>query len=141
MRAVRVEVFVACPPERVWRALTVASEVASWDGVTPIDVPDDYPLPGQHARWSTRVGPVRLTLHDRIQEVDRERVLASTIDVGFVHIEEEYHLSATGDGTKLLSLNHVSSPVPGLGPLAVRLTRSSVSASMERLRRFCEFSP
>jgi len=141
MTMVRVVVAVAASPERVWKALTVPSEVSAWDGVNPLDVPDLYPVPGQHARWTTRVGPFRLTLHDRVRSVLEGRELSSTIDVGFVHLEEQYLLGPTEAGTELVSESHVSSRVPGLGWLAARLTQSSVRASMERLRVRCEETP
>ncbi|MGH9029385.1 MAG: hypothetical protein ACRDV4_07200, partial [Acidimicrobiales bacterium] len=64
--------------------------------------------------------------------------LASRIDLAFVHVEEEYRLAETAQGTRLVSDNRVSSSLPGLGRLARRFTFASVEASMERLKRFCE---
>jgi hypothetical protein len=112
--------------------------VQCWDGVTPIDVPEAYPKAGQHARWSTSAGPFRLTLHDRILVVDPPRRFASSIDVGFVHVEEEYHLKASGSGSELTSANEVRSRIPGLDRLAARMTKANVAMSMERLKVFCE---
>jgi len=132
-----VSVSVPAPPARLWRALTVPGEVAAWDGVGIVAVPDGYPAPGQHARWRTRIGPWGVTLHDRVQVVEEQRRLASVIDVAFVHVEEEYQLVATGDATVVVSGNLVSSTVPGLGPLARHLTRRAVSRSMRRLAAHC----
>ncbi len=129
---------ISAPRDRVWRALTVPSEVRLWDGVTPIDVPDGYPMAGQYARWSTRAGLIRLTLHDRIRVVDPSQRFASSIDVGFVHVEEEYRLKPCGPGSELVSANDVRSTIPGLEWLAARVTRSNIEMSMERLRVFCE---
>jgi uncharacterized protein YndB with AHSA1/START domain len=133
-----VTVEIAAPVDRVWRALTVPSEVTRWDGVTPSDVPEGYPAVGHHARWRTRVGPVRLTLHDRIGAVDPMTRLASSIDVGFVHVDEEYRLEPSPGGTTLVSHNEVRSRIPGLGGLVVRLAQDDVEASMGRLKVFCE---
>jgi hypothetical protein len=139
-----VELRTTAPPERVWRALTEPDAVAAWDELAPLEVPAGYPAPGQHARWRTRVGPLRLTLHDRVGAVAPERRLASVIDVGFVRVEEEYRLEALDGpgsqpaGTRLVSDNLVHSRLPGLGRLADRLVRHSVVMSMDRLRQFCE---
>lgn len=139
MGNVVVTTHIAALPERVWRALTVPDEVAEWDGVTPIDVAADYPVVGQHARWRTRLGPLGLVLHDRITAVDAPSRFSARIDVGFVHVEEDYRLSVGADGeTVLVTDDDVSSRVPGLGLLAVWLTRRDVGASMARLRAHCE---
>ena len=136
-----VTVDIAVRPERVWRALTEPAEVEAWDGVTAVSVPAGYPAPGQHARWESRAGPLRMALHDRVRVADAPTRFASTIDVGFVHVEEEYRLDPQLPRTRLVSDNLVSSRVPGLGWLAVVLTRRNVAASMTRLASFCEASP
>jgi len=130
---------ISAPVERVWRALTIPDEVSAWDGVVALDVPVDYPQVGQHARWRSAFGPLRLTLHDRICVIDDRRRMAAAIDIGFVHVDEEYRLSPTvGGGTILVTNDEVRSQVPGLSWLAVRLTRANVLSSMARLKRFCE---
>jgi uncharacterized protein YndB with AHSA1/START domain len=133
-----VVVDIDAPVPVVWEALTVPSRVSVWDGVEPEDVPAGYPAPGQHARWRTRLGPLRLTLHDRVGDVVPGRRLASVIDVAFVHVEERYTLAETAGGTRVTSDNTVSSSVPGLSSLAHRLTRANVAASMARLKAYCE---
>jgi uncharacterized protein YndB with AHSA1/START domain len=139
MGRVTVTVEIGAPIERVWRALTVPDEVRQWDGVEPLDVAADYPQPGRHARWRTRFAGVPITLHDRVEAVEAPTRFASTIDVAFVHVEEEYRLTARADGgTSLVSDNRVTSGALGMNGMAVRLTRSNVRASMERLRRHCE---
>jgi hypothetical protein len=115
--------------------------VEQWDGVTAADVPEGYPSAGQLARWRTRFGPLDLPLSDRILVVDTERMLASAIDVAFVHLEEEYTLTSTATGCALVSDNEVSSRLPGLQWLATRLTGANVAASMQRLKAFCETRP
>jgi uncharacterized protein YndB with AHSA1/START domain len=138
MGNVIVTTQIAAPVERVWQALTVPAEVSAWDGVTPIDVAADYPVVGQHARWRSSLGSVGLTLHDRITVVEPPVRFAATIDVGFVHVDEEYRLAALDAVTELVTDDAVSSRVPGLGWLAVRLTRANVVGSMSRLRDHCE---
>lgn len=140
MSHVRVVVQIGAPAARVWRALTDPAEVAAWDGVVPSGVPAGYPVAGQHARWGTKVGFMRLTLHDRIRAVDVERRLASTIDVGIVHLEECYTLDAVPTGTSLTSDNEVRSRLPGFGWLAARHTEATVRSSMARLVAHCERS-
>lgn len=132
-----IAVCIEAPVDRVWRALTVPEEVSRWDGVEPADVPPGYPRPGQHARWLTRLGPIRVVLHDRLQVVDPPFRLTSVIDVGFVHLSEDYLLTEIPTGTALVSHNAVSSSVPGLGGLAAWLTRRNVGASLDRLVTYC----
>ncbi|HEX5615708.1 MAG TPA: SRPBCC family protein, partial [Acidimicrobiia bacterium] len=98
MGNVVVTTLIGAPPERVWRALTVPAEVSAWDGVAAVAVAADYPTVGEHARWRTALGPLRLVLHDRISVVDPPVRFAARIDVGFVHVEEEYRLAPTPDG-------------------------------------------
>jgi hypothetical protein len=138
VRSVVVAIHIGVPPARVWRALTVPSEVQAWSGVAPYDVPHGYPAAAQHARWFAQVGPLRLVLHDRVQAVDPTTRLASSIAVGFVRIEEEYRLEPHGPDCDLVSANQVRSSVPGLGRLAAWLTRIDVEASMQRLKDYCE---
>lgn len=142
MGHVVVTAQIAAPVERVWRALVVPDEVVAWDGVAPLDVPDNYPRPGQHALWSTRMAGVRWTLHDRIVAVDPPERLASEIIVGFVALHEEYRLRALiGDRCELVSDNFVRSRLPLLGRFADALTRRNVEDSLERLRLRCERDP
>jgi uncharacterized protein YndB with AHSA1/START domain len=133
---------IAAPVERVWRALTRIDEVRAWDGVVPFDVPDHYPETGQHARWRSAFGPWQLMLHDRIVAVEENRRFNSLIDIGFVHVDEEYVLTPSAEGaTTLVTDDDVRSGIPGLGWLAVRLTRANVDASMSRLKNHCERVP
>ena len=130
---------IAAPIDRVWRALTIPEEVRVWDGVDPLDVPIHYPQAGQHARWRSALGPLRLTLHDRIREIDDGLRMAATIDIAFVHVDEEYRLAPTANGgTTLVTDDSVRSHIPGLNWLALQLTRANVQASMARLKAFCE---
>lgn len=139
MARVKVHVVIDASIERVWQALTRPEDVTQWDGAVPITTPAGYPAPGQHALWRTRLGPCPLKLHDRVHTVVPGSRLGSTIDLGFIHIEEEYRLRSAplGRGVELTIDDDISSRVPGLGWLAIRIVRSDVAESMERLRRLC----
>lgn len=138
-------VRIDCPVARVWRALTDPVEVVAWDtGVqAPLDAPPDYPQPGQHVRWSYRLGPLPLTLHDRPSEVVRDETLRSRIRLGPFDFDETYTLEASGPEETILSARlAVSSPVPGIGgwltrTLGARLARSTVRASLAAIRAHC----
>lgn len=132
-----VVVQIAASPARVWRALTDPAEVCTWTGLSALDVPTAYPLPGQHARWGMRLGPLPVTLHDRVVSVEPRRRLAARLAFAFVRVDEEYRLS--GDGTTVLeSRNAVRSTVPGLGRAAAALVRRDVRSSLARLTAHCQ---
>lgn len=130
-----VTVDIAAPAVRVWRALTDPAEVEAWDGSVPLDVPAGYPRPGQHARWGTRVGPLRLTLHDRVTAVEPGLRLAAALRVGPVRMAEEYRLAeGAGGGCRLVCVIRVT-------PLGTRWVRRSARAAMARLRAHCQDTP
>jgi uncharacterized protein YndB with AHSA1/START domain len=134
VRRVVERVRIDAPIDVVWHALCDPREVEAWDGARPVDVPDDYPQPGQHARWRTRIGPFPVTLHDRVQAVEAPHRLAARITYGVVDLDEEYTLVAVdGDATVLTSTNVVRSRVPGLGRYAARTTHHAVRAALDRL--------
>jgi uncharacterized protein YndB with AHSA1/START domain len=137
VRTVVERVRIDAPIERVWRALCDPHEVEAWDGARPLAVPPDYPQPRQHARWRTRVGPVPVVLHDRVEAVEPPYRLAARITYGFVDLDEEYRLERDGDATVLTSANGVRSRVPGLEPLAASTTRRAVRTALARLTQHC----
>ncbi len=137
-------VDIAAPVARVWRSLCDPGEVVQWDsGVTAaLIAPPDYPRPGQHVRWRMRSGLFRL-LHDWPAEVVPEQTLRSLLSLGPYEISETYWLSATSAGTRLELHAEVTSSIPILGILLVRLhggpeTRNGFEASLQGLKRFCE---
>lgn len=140
MSRITLHIVIDAPVEAVWRALTRPAQVAQWDGAVPVRIPDGYPAPGRHALWRTKLGPFPVELHDRVHTVVPLSRLGSRIDVGFIHVEEDYHLgpAPSGRGVELKIDDHVSSRVPGLRWLAVRIVRSDLTGSMERLRKLCE---
>lgn len=139
-----IELAIAAPPSRVWRALCDPAEVVRWDAgvVEALDAPADYPRPGQYVRWRHRGGLVRI-LHDRPQEVVPERKLRSLLRAGPLRFDETYTLEPAGGGTKLTVTMEVATSIPIVGRLVERwcalpTSRRAVAASMQALRRHCE---
>jgi uncharacterized protein YndB with AHSA1/START domain len=137
VRRVVVRVRIDAPIERVWQALCNPAEVQAWDGAQPLAVPADYPQPGQHARWRSAVGPLPVTLHDRVVAVEPPVRLAARITYGFVDLDEEYRAEAVDGGTVLTSENVVRSRPPGFAWLAAMTTQRAVRRALVRLARHC----
>jgi hypothetical protein len=148
LRSATPDESLMAPPIRVWRALTTPSEVVCWDTgvVESLDAPADYPAPGQHVRWRYRLGPLRLTLHDRPTEVEPCARLRSSIRLGPFDFDEIYTLSRLdSSGTRLEAKLSLSSRTPVIGALLERLVgqplaRSTVRGSLAAIRRHCEQS-
>jgi hypothetical protein len=134
---------------RIWRALTAPSEVIQWDTgvVEALDAPPDYPRAGQRVRWSYRLGPIPLVLHDRPEEVLPEETLRSSISLGPFQFDETYTLASQGPGrTALTAELSVSSALPLVGALLTRvvgypLARATVRNSLRSIKRHCEAEP
>lgn len=137
-----VEVDVDAPVGRVWRALCEPEQVCQWDGARIVTVSDDYPVPGEHARWRIPVGAWWVMLHDRVAAVEPHERLASRLSWLWVAIDEEYALEPgrDGTGTHLVSSNVVRSRLPFglLGRATARIVGDAVSDAMERLKAHCE---
>ena len=139
-------VEIAADRERVWRALTVPTEVVCWDTgvIEPLDAPPDYPRTGQHVRWRYRLGPLPLTLHDRPSQVEPTSILRSSIRLGPFDFDETYTLRDEGPAVTVLSAEmSLTGTVPILGPLLERtvgqpLARSTVRSSLAAIKRHCE---
>jgi len=142
----RESVEILADPERVWRALTVPAEVVCWDtGVlAALDAPATYPAPGQHVHWRYRLGPVRLTLHDRPSEVVPLSRLRSSIQLGPFDFDELYTLSERGSSRTRLQAElllasrtrFVGTPLERLAGLPI--ARSIVRTSLAAIRSHCE---
>ncbi|MCP3984996.1 MAG: SRPBCC family protein [bacterium] len=143
-------VAIAADTARVWRALTVPSEVVVWDtGVAgPIEIASDYPQPGQTTRWRYELGPIRLTLHDCPVEVAEGKTFRSRIRLGPFGFDETYSLDqrAQADGTpgtQLTAKLLLWSDVRLLGGFLTRwigrpTAASVVRHSLEAIREHCE---
>lgn len=139
-----VTVEIGATRARVWRALCDPAEVVQWDsGVgEAIDAPADYPQPGQHVRWRYRGGPFRV-LHDRPQEVVRERTLRSELSLGPFRFHETYRLEQAGEGCRLTASMSLWALLPLIGWPVERMyvgpqTERAVRASMDALKVHCE---
>lgn len=144
MYAFSVTEEIDATPGRVWRALCDPAEVVQWDsGVSAaLDAPSDYPQPGQHVRWQYTSGPFRI-LHDRPQEVVRERTLRSLLRVGPFRFDETYMLAKVGRGCRLTAALEVRASFGILGWIVERVylgrrTRAAVSASLAAIKCHCE---
>ena len=133
---------------RVWRALTEPAQVAAWDAsvVAPIDVPPDYPKPGQHVRWRARMNGLPIVLHDSPIEVVGGERLRSSIAMGLFRFDETYTLADDPSGPsrtritmKVVTSNEI--PVVGgsLDRFAVRQQATQlVSTTLRAIRDWCE---
>ena len=144
---IALSIEIAASPARVWRALCLPAEVVLWDEAieTAIDVPADYPSPGQHARWRCRAGVFRL-LHDRPVEVVAERRLRSFLALGPYRYDETYMLEAARPGCRLTAAVSVWAVIPVLHSFIELLylgpaTRRAFSESLVSIKRLCEAEP
>jgi len=139
-------VEISREPERVWRALTIPSEVVCWDTgiIEALDAPADYPRPGQHVRWRYRLGPIPMLLHDRPTEVVSATTFRSSIHLGPFDFDETYTLAAVGSSsTELTAALSLSSGVAVVGGWIERvigrpLAQATVRTSLEAIKRHCE---
>jgi len=140
---------IATDRARIWRALTVPSEVIQWDTgvIEPLDAPSDYPRAGQRVHWRYRLGPIPLILHDQPKEVLPEDTLCSSIGLGPFQFDETYTIASRTPGCSELTAELcVSSAVPLVGALLARLVgyplaRATVRASLRSIKRHCEAAP
>lgn len=138
MGRIELEVEIAAPVERVWRALCDPAEVVRWstDVSQALDAPADYPQPGQLVRWRMRSGPYQ-TLLDSPQEVEEGRRLRSLLELGPVRMDETYGLAPGGEGCRVALLVEWSAP-PLIAAVAGRSLQESFQASLAGLKRWCE---
>ncbi len=133
---------------RVWRALTDPAQVAGWDEsvIAPIDVPPDYPKPGQHVRWRARMNGLPIVLHDRPIEVSVSERLRAAIAMGLFRFDETYTLmdDPVEPGRTRLMMKIVASneiPVVGgsLDRFSVRQQATTlVGTALRAIRTWCE---
>ncbi len=147
MSSIRLSTMIQAGRDRVWRALCDPSEVVQWDSsvMQGLDIPSDYPRPGQQVSWRCRRGIFRL-LHDRPLEVVTSTRLRSALSLGFVHYDETYSLEGNENQTTLRADVQVYVALPLVGSLIDRLraredARQSFEASLAALKRHCEEKP
>jgi uncharacterized protein YndB with AHSA1/START domain len=132
--------------ERVWSALTDASERLRWNGPleAPIDVAPDHPRPGDHARWRYRLHGMPMVLHERTLEVVEGKRLRSAMSLGPFRFDLAFTLEPEDDGarTRLSAALAASNVVPVVGGaldrFAVRRLASAIVAeTLEGVRAHC----
>lgn len=146
MQSFKASIEINADRHCIWCALTKPEEVIRWDtGLqAPIDVPPDYPKPGQRVRWRYRLGPFPLTLYDRPQRVDPMTLLTIAIRLGPLNIEETYTLQNSGSGFTLLSADlslcwrHKLTAVLFEPVFGLPLARSTVQTSLQAIKQYCE---
>jgi hypothetical protein len=147
VRRFEESIEIAASRQRVWRALSIPTEVVCWDTgiVEPIDAPPDYPRAGQHVRWRYRLGPLPLLLHDRPTLVEPASVLRSSIRLGPFDFDETYTLrDKSPSATQLTVELEVACTVRVVGSLLERivgqpLARSTVRRSLAAIKEHCEW--
>jgi len=137
---------VAADRERVWSALTDASERLRWDRPleAPIDVAPDHPRPGDHARWRYRLRGLPVVLHERTLEVVEGKRVRSAMTLGPFRFDLAFTLEPEDDGvrTRLSAALAASNVVPVVGGaldrFAVRRLASEIVAeTLEGVRHHC----
>lgn len=140
-------------PERVWRALTDASEYIAWDEkiLSALDPVDAYPEAGETVRWHYKMGSVPVIMRDQTIEVRAGRKLHSMVTVGRLHFDQTYTLAIENDpsgksdavktilGMKVIASN--SAPVLGavVDRFEVRrMTVDRVDAALRAVTKWCE---
>ncbi len=136
---------------RVWRALTDPRELLGWDEriVEVIDVPSDFPKPGQHALLRCKLGGVPIVRHDRPLEVIPGERLYCSIQMGLFRFDATYTLGEevretgrTRLGIKLVTANEIPLFGGSLDRFAVRrLASEYVDTSLRALQQWCEHAP
>jgi hypothetical protein len=139
-----IEVDIAAPAARVWRALCDPDEVVRWESgvVAALDAPADYPMPGQRVRWRTGSRWPRI-LYDRPVEVVPLRKLRSLLSLGPWRYDETYVLVQIGDQCTLTVQVALTSVVPVAGGVAARLfagprARRDFAAALASIKAYCE---
>jgi uncharacterized protein YndB with AHSA1/START domain len=138
----------------VWTALADPAAVAHWDAALgnggALDVPADYPQPGQHVRWRYRLGGVPLLLQEQPLEVVPEERLRSRLSLGPLALEQTWTLLPDADGdeaagsrTRLALKIAAESAVAVVGGVLDRfeirqLVTDRVGGSLDAIQGWCE---
>lgn len=148
MITIAMSTVVRADRPRVWRALTDPAQVAAWDAsvIAGIDVPSDYPKPGQHVRWRARINGLPIILHDRPIEVSMNERLRSSIAMGLFRFDETYTLlddlleaGRTRLTMKVVISNEIAVVGGSMDRFAVRQQATDlVSTALRSIRDWCE---
>ncbi len=146
-----MSVVIDADPKRVWRALTVPSELIAWNEqvLSSIDDPGDYPFAGQHVRWQYRLGSVQVVLHEQPLEIVRLERLCSALTTGSMRFEQTYTLtreSSEPPRTRLGMKLVTKSSVPVIGDVVDRFSVRKMAAerldrTLRSVQRWCHEHP
>lgn len=132
---------------RVWKALTDPNQRVLWNPALlgPIEVPEDHPQVGQHARWRYRLRGVPVIMHDRTLEVVEGKRLRSAMALGPLRFDLTCSMESERDRsrTRLSVALAASNVVPVMGGVvdrfAVRRHASEIVANLlSDVRAWCE---
>ena len=146
-----MSVVIDADRERVWRALTVPSELVARDEriLSSIDATAAYPFAGQHVRWRYRLGSVQVVLHEQPLEIVRPERLCSALKVGSMRFEQTFTLTSESSepprtrlGMKLVT----TSSVPVVGDVVDRfnvrkMAADHVDRTLRSVQGWCQEHP
>ena len=134
--------------ERVWRALTIPSELIRWNDqiVSMVDPGPGYPRVGQRSRWRYTMGSVEITVTQTISRIDLGKRLQSEFCLGLFRFDETYSLQTDPIEPKR---TRVSLRVTASNSIAVvggtidrfevrRLTTNLIDSRLRSVQKWCE---
>lgn len=140
--------LIGAERDRIWRALTIPSELIRWDEplVALLDPAPDFPQLGQRVRWRYRIGSVPVVVHQTIRGVQPGEILQSAISRGVFSFDETYTLAvdaALPDRTRLSLRVATSNSTPLVGGsmdrFAIRrLSAELIDSRLRALQKWCE---
>ena len=147
MITIAMSAVIDADPERVWRALTVPTELAAWDEslLGPVEAFPEYPAAGCSVRWRCRLGGVQTVLYDRPLDVEPPGRLRSAISIGSMRYEQTFTLTPepgaalrTRLGMKVVAANSIAVVGAVVDRFAVRkLTSERIDATLQSLQKWC----
>ncbi len=144
---------IAAHPQRVWRALTNASECLAWDEnrLSALDATDNYPVVGETVRWRYRLGSIPIVMRDQPVDVVPGSKLRSKVTLGPLRFDQVFSLALEHDpadeaeGVKTLLGMKVaaSNSAPVLGAVVDRfevrrITIDHVDGTLRAITKWCE---
>ena len=151
MITISMAAVIEADQKRVWRALTDPEERVAWDErvLALVDLPEEYPVSGQHLRWRYRLGSVQLIMHERPIEVRDEERLRANLQIGSMRYEQTYGLQAEmvdGAATRLAMRVVASNSIPLVGSEIDRfdvreMAARHVDVTLRSLQKWCVHHP
>ena len=148
MITVNMSIAIAADRRRVWRALTEPEQVVRWNPnlALALDVPEDYPKPGNPARWRYVLRGVPTPMTERPVEVIPAERLRSELRLSLVRFDQTWTLGTCEDDPratrltlKLVSPNAIPLVAGEVDRFGVReLAQGIVDETLRALRDWCE---